>query len=319
MPSVRYYNQTAPFWDFVANLEEQGSSHSFFAGGNRNNNNDNDNDHDHDNENHNEPPNPWRTGNWGGIPFGPFAFRGRQASTPAGPPPAAAAEGNTETEAGPSDARDPPPPFSDDPEEETPREAWSHHHHHRAGPHRGRGGPRGMGGGPCGRGRGRGGPWGGRYSGHFHPYAGAGGPFGAFAQMFSNQLFGEDTNTTKDKTNEDFKPDVDVFDTSEAFVVHASLPGAKKEDVAVNWDSEKSELSITGIAHRPGDEELLKTLALDERKVGAFERKVRLGSRANPAQIDVDAITARLEDGVLRIEVPKLDAGYVEIKKVDIE
>lgn len=71
--------------------------------------------------------------------------------------------------------------------------------------------------------------------------------------------------------------------------------------------------------YRPGDEELLKTLALDERKVGAFDRKVRLGSRANPAQVDVDGITARLEDGVLRVEVPKLVAGYVEIKKVDIE
>lgn len=71
--------------------------------------------------------------------------------------------------------------------------------------------------------------------------------------------------------------------------------------------------------YRPGEEELLKTLALDERKVGAFDRKVRLGSRANPAQVDVDGITARLEDGVLRVEVPKLDAGYVEIKKVDIE
>jgi HSP20 family protein len=45
---------------------------------------------------------------------------------------------------------------------------------------------------------------------------------------------------------------------------------------------------------------------------------VRLGSRANPASVDSDAITAKMEDGVLRIDVPKLDAGYVEIKKVDV-
>jgi len=63
----------------------------------------------------------------------------------------------------------------------------------------------------------------------------------------------------------------------------------------------------------------LKTLALDERKIGAFEKKVRLGSRANPAQVDVDMITAKLEDGILRVEVPKQDRDYVEIKKVDIE
>ena len=58
---------------------------------------------------------------------------------------------------------------------------------------------------------------------------------------------------------------------------------------------------------------------MDERKVGAFDRKVRLGSRASPAQVDVEAITAQMDEGILTVEVPKLDSGYVEIKKVDIE
>lgn len=142
------------------------------------------------------------------------------------------------------------------------------------------------------------------------------GGLGALAHMFQENLFGEEA--TKDRSD-DFTPEVDVFDAAEAFIVHVSLPGAKKEDVGVNWDAEKSELSIAGVVYRLGDEELLKTLAMDERKVGAFERKVRLGSRANPAQVDIDAISARMEDGVLRVEVPKLDSGYVEVKKVDIE
>ncbi|KAF1819739.1 HSP20-like chaperone, partial [Dissoconium aciculare CBS 342.82] len=115
-----------------------------------------------------------------------------------------------------------------------------------------------------------------------------------------------------------FTPDVDVFDTAESFVVDVSLPGAKKEDIGVSWNPEKSELSIAGVLHRHGDEEFLLALSMSERKVGAFERTVRLGSRANPASIDSDAITARMEDGVLRIDVPKLDSGYVEIKKVDV-
>lgn len=143
------------------------------------------------------------------------------------------------------------------------------------------------------------------------------GGFGNLQQMFQDQLFG--SGDSRGEKAEDFKPEADVFDTPESFVIHISLPGAKKEDVGVNWDAEKSELSIAGVVYRPGDEEFLKTLALDERKVGAFERKVRLGSRANPAQVDVDGIHARMEDGVLRVEVPKLDSGYVDIKKVDIE
>merc|ERR1712137_1297705 len=101
------------------------------------------------------------------------------------------------------------------------------------------------------------------------------------------------TNTTKANESEDHIPDADIFDTESAYVVHVSLPGAKKEDVGVSWDAEKSELSVAGVIYRPGDEEFLKTLALDERKVGVFKRKVRLGSRANPAQVDGDAITAK--------------------------
>jgi len=138
-----------------------------------------------------------------------------------------------------------------------------------------------------------------------------------FAANFLNPEANADA-TTKN-ASDDFSPEADIFDTTDSYVIHVSLPGAKKEDVGVNWDAEKSELSIAGVVYRPGDEEFLKTLAMDERKVGPFERKVRLGTRANPAQIDSEGITAKLEDGVLRVEVPKLETGFVEVRKVDIE
>ncbi|KAH7080837.1 HSP20-like chaperone [Paraphoma chrysanthemicola] len=180
-----------------------------------------------------------------------------------------------------------------------------HGHHH--GPHHG---PRGFGR------RGGWGPWG---RGGF--FGGGGGGFDPTVLM--NQFwtqFTDSQETTKAAADtQDHVPDADVFDTEHAFVVHVSLPGAKKEDVGVNWNAEKSELSIAGVIYRPGDEQFLKTLAMNERKVGPFERKIRLGTRATPAHIDADSITAKLEDGILRVEVPKLDTGYVEIRKVDIE
>jgi len=297
-------------------MEEQGQNHPMFANRGENTNNE-------DNNNSNEwAGNPWAQGfpampNFGGG----FPFRGRHGH---GPPqgsrgpfqqPFAEPETNTnnekEGEAGPSDAAAPP----------TGQQTQEGPSTHGPGPQRGHG---------CGgRSRGRG-PWGNRGGRHHGFPGGAPGPqglpgmmggamggFGALANMFQEQLFGEE-GATKEQ-NDDFKPDVDVFDTPEAFVVHVSLPGAKKEDVGVNWDAEKSELSIAGVVYRPGDEEFLQTLAMNERKIGAFERKVRLGSRANPAAVDVDGITARMQDGVLSVEVPKLDSGYVEVKKVDIE
>lgn len=299
MPSVHYYNQMGPFWDFVANLEQQGTNRATEPS-----------------HNETEQPNPWAQG-WGGFPFGPMPHRGRHghghdSHRPPPPPPphhegrSAPPADNQDAEAGPSEPRGPPPPFSESDNEE--RGQNGRHGHGRHGP--------GARGGFCGGRRGGLRGFGGK-RGHFHPYGGFG-PFGQIAEMFQDQLFGEQDNE-KTAKSEDFVPEVDVFDTESSFVVHVSLPGVKKEDAGVNWDAEKSELSIAGVVYRPGDEEFLKTLALDERKVGAFERKVRLGSRANPAQVDVDGITARLEDGVLRVDVPKLDAGYVEIKKVDIE
>lgn len=136
-----------------------------------------------------------------------------------------------------------------------------------------------------------------------------------------SHIIPKDATTSKDATSansKDFTPPADIFDTPDAYVVHVSLPGAKKEDVGVNWDADKSELNIAGVIYRPGDEEFLKTLALDERKVGVFDRKVILGSKANPANVDGDGIAAKMEDGVLLVTIPKTEE-FVDVKKVDIE
>lgn len=140
---------------------------------------------------------------------------------------------------------------------------------------------------------------------------------GEFISQFVPDMVSE--NKDAPTNSKDFAPEADVFDTEDAYIVHVSLPGAKKEDVGVNWNADKSELSVAGVIYRPGDEDFLKTLALDERKVGVFERKVRLGSRAMPAQVDADSISAKMEDGILIVTIPKLDREYVEVKKVDIE
>ena len=146
-----------------------------------------------------------------------------------------------------------------------------------------------------------------------------------FISQFAPGLVPEtSTSNNKDSSRvpaegKDFQPPVDIFDTKDAYIVHVSLPGAKKEDVGANWDADKWELSIAGVIYRPGDEDTLKTLALDEREVGMFERKVVLGTKSNPAQVDADGINAKMQDGVLIINIPKLEQDFVEVKKVDIE
>lgn len=231
---------------------------------------------------------------------------------------------------------------SDPPESVPADEGGPHHHGHRHGsrsPHRhhGRGGhghgPAHRGDGPSHRGRGR---CGGRGGFGGPPPFGARGPFAGFGgsgnppfdlaglanwvqNNFINPQAGNGERATS--TSQDFTPAIDIFAAEEAYIVHASLPGAAKEDIAVNWDAASSTLILTGVVHRPGDEALLNTMQVSERQVGAFERKVVLGTEAQPAKVDEDGISAKLEDGILRIEVPKLgvEETFVEVKKVDIE
>lgn len=60
---------------------------------------------------------------------------------------------------------------------------------------------------------------------------------------------------------------------------------------------DKSEIQISGVVLRNGDEEFLKSLAISERAAGLFEKKVILGDRRQPAAVDTDGIAAKLENG----------------------
>lgn len=128
-------------------------------------------------------------------------------------------------------------------------------------------------------------------------------------------------------SSETFVPPVDIFNAAGCWTLHVAVPGAKKEDVNVNWDADRSTLGISGLVYRPGGEEFLNTLVSGERRVGLFERKVQLppfGGVARDAEgekeeVDADHITARMEDGILIVVVPKVEKEWTEVRKVDIE
>lgn len=120
-------------------------------------------------------------------------------------------------------------------------------------------------------------------------------------------------------TEGDFTPSVDVFDTPTKYIVHASLPGAKKSDLSIDYDAEESVLHLAGVVYRPGvNEDLHQALVMEERgqEIGVFEREVRFGTRIAPAFVIVDGISAKLEDGVLNVTLPKIvQDPQVQVKK----
>ncbi|KAJ5126822.1 hypothetical protein N7448_007601 [Penicillium atrosanguineum] len=206
----------------------------------------------------------------------------------------------------------------------------------------GRGGPHGMGRGGCG-GKGRHGP--GHHGKGFHGPPG-GGPFGAYGHGrgphgcgrpgrgrrhgppganfdFLRQLAGQfGFPFDAPEKDVDFVPSVDVFDTPASYIMHVSLPGAKKNDLSIDYDAEESVLRLAGVVYRPGmNEELHQALAMEERsrEVGVFQREIRLGNREAPALVSVDEITAKLEDGILTVIVPKIESEVESKKKVIVE
>jgi HSP20 family protein len=225
------------------------------------------------------------------------------------------------------------PPNDENPGEpnEPPRDENAEGHSH--GPHHGgsrhwgrRHGPHGPHG-PWGRRRGplSPGSFGGPAEGAFDMsplfQAFASHPIAQALRTYAEQAgLGADREAGETDSENNFTPPIDVFSTPAAYVLHVALPGAKKEDVGVNWDAEKSELNVAGVVYRQGDEEFLKTLSKKERKVGVFERSVKLPpGEEEKEEVDGDNITAKLEDGVLIVTVPKVEKEWTEVKKVDIE
>jgi HSP20 family protein len=148
-----------------------------------------------------------------------------------------------------------------------------------------------------------------------HPIAQA---FRTYAEQTA-QRSGE-TFVPETDSEESFVPPIDVFSTEKDYVLHVALPGAKKEDVGVNFDAEKGELNVAGVVYRQGDEEFLKSLTQSERRIGVFERTIKIPPTGQEKEeVDGDAISAKLEDGVLIVTVPKVEKEWTDVKKVDIE
>lgn len=94
-----------------------------------------------------------------------------------------------------------------------------------------------------------------------------------------------------------WQPSVDIYETDNAVVITAELPGVKKDDIEI--EVENNILSIKG--ERKEDHEVSEdNYYRRERVVGRFHRAFTL-----PVDCNHDAIKANFENGVLRLEIPK--------------
>lgn len=121
-----------------------------------------------------------------------------------------------------------------------------------------------------------------------------------------NRLF---ARTLGDGTaTQTWTPAVDVFETKDAVVLKAELPGLTVEQVDVEVDD--NVLTVTGertLTDKVEDGHYYRL----ERNYGRFSRSLTL-----PQGIKADEVTASFKDGVLEVTVPKADE--VKPRKVAI-
>jgi HSP20 family protein len=102
---------------------------------------------------------------------------------------------------------------------------------------------------------------------------------------------------------------LDVHETDSEFVVKASLPGMKPEDVQITVHGDT--VTIRGET-KAEEERKGQTWHLRERRSGAFQRSVSL---ATP--IDSDKANARFDDGVLTLTLPKSEKARPKQIKIN--
>ena len=101
---------------------------------------------------------------------------------------------------------------------------------------------------------------------------------------------------------------IDIVENEKEFIVEAELPGIKKEEVDINVD--EGTLSITVNRSEETNKEE-KNYIHRERRVASMNRRVRLSGTK------LDEISAKLEDGVLLVTIPKV-VKVANSRKIDI-
>ncbi len=100
------------------------------------------------------------------------------------------------------------------------------------------------------------------------------------------------------------RPALDMYETPEIFVLKASLPGVRPEDVelSVTGDTLTIKGEVKEDVKEGKEEEKIdeKSYLFRECHYGSFSRSVQL-----PEGVDVDAADANFRDGVLTLTLPK--------------
>ena len=128
-----------------------------------------------------------------------------------------------------------------------------------------------------------------------------------YPRMFDNLLqdfvVGDFTSAVKSF------PAIDVAEHENEFVLLAEMPGVKKEDLKLTV--ENNALTLSGM-RKPYEIPQDARVLLNEVRVREFSRSIEF-----PSDVEVDKIAAELQNGLLRVVLPK--AERARVKRIEIQ
>lgn len=129
-----------------------------------------------------------------------------------------------------------------------------------------------------------------------------------------NKLFEEDLRREGEETpmsDRCWAPATDIYETKDEYVFKLELPGISKEDVKVELNGDK--LNISG--DRKEEKEVKREeYHRVERVCGTFARSFQL-----PKNADGQKVKAGMKDGILELRIPKREEAKAKSIPIDIK
>jgi HSP20 family protein len=126
-------------------------------------------------------------------------------------------------------------------------------------------------------------------------------PFQEEMNRLFNEVFRGGTGEEAGWGLRTWTPSVDIYETDDALVLKAELPGVSKDDVSI--DVHQNTLILRG--QRKHEAEVKEeNYHRVERAYGAFQRSFVL-----PTMVDQEKAQAAFKDGVLELHLPKLESA----------
>ena len=116
----------------------------------------------------------------------------------------------------------------------------------------------------------------------------------------------EKEQSTEDSERLLFNPPIDIYETGEGLVLYADLPGVNADGLDLQVQDNRLALFGRVLDSDPG-----LSVIHEEYKVGDFLRSFILSD-----DVDHERITARLNNGVLRVELPR--SSRAEPRRIEV-